>query len=236
MADPNPGLQFDHAEFEGNAPASATCTSCQKPLADTYYEVGGQVTCESCKRQIESSWDQSSDFGARVGRLLRAAIFGTLAGAAGCGLYYLVLALTGWQVGLISILVGWMVGGAVRAGARRRGGWLYQGLAMFLTYTAIVFSYVPIILKEAQAAQTMSEVQQSGPIAIVIMAILAIPFLYVLPFLMLAEDPGSLISILIIAFGVYEAWKMNKKEQLQVTGPYSLAARAAEPVPAPIQP
>jgi hypothetical protein len=236
MADPNPGLQFDHAEFEGNAPATAACTSCQKPLADTYYEVGGLVTCESCKRKIEWDWNQSSDFGARVGRLLRATLYGTLAGAAGCGLYYLVLALTGWQVGLISILVGLMVGGAVRAGARRRGGWLYQGLAMFITYTAIVFSYVPLIIKEAQANQGLSELQESGPIAIVIMSIVAIPFLYVLPFLMVAEDLGSLISVLIIAFGVYEAWKMNKKEQLQVTGPYSLAARAAEPAPAPIQP
>jgi len=158
---------------------------------------------------------------------------------AGCALYYGVLAITGWEVGLISILVGVMVGGAVKAGARRRGGWLYQGLAMFLTYTSIVFSYLPIIFKEA--AGSLEKVQQEGPLAIVVMSIVAVPLLYALPFILVAQDGSAFLSLLIIGFGVYQAWVINKKETLQISGPYSLAAptqaaSAPEAPPEPIRP
>jgi len=241
MADPDTGLQFDRAEFEGNAAAAAaaSCAACKRTLADTYYQVGGVVVCENCKGTLESEANQPSVFSARVGRLLRATLFGSLAAVAGCALYYGVLAITGWEVGLISILVGVMVGGAVKAGARRRGGWLYQGLAMFLTYTSIIFSYLPIIFKEA--AGSLEKVQQEGPLAIVVMSIVAVPLLYALPFILVAQDGSAFLSLLIIGFGVYQAWVINKKETLQISGPYSLAAptqaaSAPEAPPEPIRP
>src|SRR5687768_4361321 len=110
MADANPGLQFDRAEFEGNAASTATCASCNTTLADRYYEVGGAVACDACKRKIEADWSPGSDdFGARVGRFFRAALFGSLAALAGCAVYFGVLAVTGYEVGLISIFVGMIV-------------------------------------------------------------------------------------------------------------------------------
>ena len=118
MAEPSPELQFDRAEFEGTTPTTTACSVCQKPLADAYYEIGGAVACDACRRRAEWEWNQ----GLAIGRFVRALVFGTLAAAAGCGLYYAVLAVTGWEVGLIAIVVGVMVGSAVRAGCRRRGG------------------------------------------------------------------------------------------------------------------
>lgn len=224
MSEPTPGLQFDRAEFEGQpASAASSCAACQQALADTYYEVGGAVTCEVCRRRIEAEWNQPADFGARVGRFARAALFGTAAAAAGCGLYYLVLALTGWHIGLIAIVVGLMVGSAVRAGCRARGGWLYQALAIVLTYSAIVLSFIPEVLKELPA-------NESGPAEAVVRAIVIVVLVYVLPFM----GGVGFLGILIIGFGLYEAWKLNKKQTLQITGPYSLAARSAAPPPAPI--
>ena len=60
-----------------------------------------------------------------------------MAAAAGAVLYYLVTRTTGYNIGLISVLVGFMVGAAVRKGTGNRGGLLYQFLALFLTYMAI---------------------------------------------------------------------------------------------------
>ena len=81
-------------------------------------------------------------------RFARALLFGSFAALAGTSLYFLVLKLTGYEVGLIAILVGYMVGAAVRRGTRHRGGLVYQLLAVFLTYTAIVASYIPMIFAE----------------------------------------------------------------------------------------
>jgi hypothetical protein len=52
-----------------------------------------------------------------------------------------------------------MVGGAVKAGSGRVGGLSVQLLAVFLTYTAIVSSYAPIMIKEFRR---LAEEQQAG--------------------------------------------------------------------------
>jgi hypothetical protein len=144
-APPPESLQFDHAEFAA-APAAPVlaCAACQRPIADVYYEVSGKTLCSSCRERITAHFLG----GSAVGRFLRALLLGGLAAAAGTLLYFLVLALTGYQVGLIAILVGFMVGAAVRKGARYRGGLVYQLLAVFLTYTSIVTSYLPLIVAE----------------------------------------------------------------------------------------
>jgi hypothetical protein len=237
MADPNPGLQFDHAEFEGSVPAAAACVACQKPLADAYYEVGGLVTCEPCKRQVEQDWNQSSAFSARVGRLFRATLFGSLAAIAGSAIYFAVAALFKVELSLIAILVGFMVGGAVKKGAQQRGGWLYQALAVFLTYTSIVSSYMLFAFYNEGLASKITE-QATSTLHLVLSFVLLIPVMYATPFLGGVEN---IMGIVIIAIGLYQAWSINKKVVLQITGPYTLgsqgAARGAvEPAPPPIRP
>jgi len=219
MSDSTPGLQFERAEYEG-APQATACGTCHKPLVDAYYEVGGVVTCDACRRRVELQWNDGSG----IVRFIRAAVLGTLAALAGSALYFAVLAITGYEVGYISILVGFMVGAAVKTGCRGRGGWLYQGLAMFLTYSSIVLSYVPIILKEGLKAQ-----ESHGVLMTAVMIVIMIPIAYAAPFL---AGLQNVLGILIIGFGVYQAWKLNKKADLKVSGPYRLAARPA-PAPAP---
>jgi hypothetical protein len=221
MAETTPALQFDKAEFEG-APQATVCGTCGQALVDTYYDIGGVVSCDACRRRAEAAWNE----GSAIGRFLRAFVFGTLAALAGSAVYFGVLALTGYEVGYISILVGFMVGAAVKAGCRGRGGWLYQGLAMFLTYSSIVLSYIPLILKEGLNAPP----GQDGPLYKAVMLLILIPVAYAAPFL---AGISNVIGILIIGFGVYQAWKINKKGELQVSGPYRLAARPGGASPAP---
>ena len=78
-------------------------------------------------------------------RFGRALLFGGLAAIAGAAVWMTVTLLTGYEIGFIAILVGLIVGAGVKKGARGRGGWLYQSLAVLLTYLAIVSTYVPAV-------------------------------------------------------------------------------------------
>jgi hypothetical protein len=194
-------------------------------------------------------------------RFLRAGLFGTLAAIAGAGLYYLVLALTGYHFSLLTIVLGFMVGSAVRNGSRGRGGWVYQTLAIFLTYTAIVSFFIPTILEalakvadkdrvavapgnpvkpEAGAVKPDEPAQPVGPqqpekaarkpergleklsggqlaVGVVVAVVFILAIAYAAPFLGGAQN---LLLLVIIFFGLQQAWRMNKKMQLAINGPY----------------
>jgi len=242
-------LQFERAEFD-QAPAPAQCAECTRALAGSYYEVNGHTVCEACRYTIESRLNAGSP----AGRFLKAAGAGTGAAIAGAVLYYAISALTGYEFGLIAIVVGFGVGAAVRWGSNNRGGWRYQTLAMVLTYLAIVSTYIPPILEglrtlpdgtaEAQAAQLApgdAQKPQAGDAAVTpaagssandaqptpppTFAVFAFSVLFLLaiacvaPFLAGFEN---VIGVVIIGIGLYEAWKLNRKTEISITGPHIL--------------
>jgi hypothetical protein len=245
-------LQFGHAEFT-DASAGVTCTMCQAAVSRQYFEVNRAVVCESCCGEIS----RSANRGSRASRFFRALGAGLLAGAAGSGLYFLVGKLTGYEFGLVAILVGVAVGAAVKWGSYGRGGWAYQTLAVALTYLAIVTTYVPDIVQGftappaevAAAADPVEEVsiasEAERPVAAIgvnadapvdasaepmTLGTFLLAWLLILliacaaPFLMGLEN---LLGILIIGFGLYEAWKINRRAAVTITGPHAVGAAAA---------
>src|SRR5207248_894584 len=80
---------------------------------------------------------------------------------------------TGYELGLIAIVVGLLVGGAVRKASHGRGGAVYQTIAIFMTYAAIVFNYTPDLFKiiherlpqPPQMIQTVRQDHPSNPVA-----------------------------------------------------------------------
>ena len=161
--------------------------------------------------------------------VLRAARQGSLAAVGGALLYFAVAKVTGYEIGLIGIAVEIMVGIAVRRGAGR-GGPLFQGIAMFLTYTAIVSTYVPAILDAVRsshsshaAASAEAPAQSSAPaeprrksaspakfaLALLLLAITA----YLAPFL---AGFKNIMGIIIIGISVYQAWKLNRPLRLSM--------------------
>ena len=217
--EPKGGLQFDRAEFEQPAPTSPVCAVCGQAVWSVYDAVNGRVLCERCKTDLELNANQ----GSRAGRFLRAAAYGLGAGAVGAGVWYAVRATTGYELGLIAIGVGLFVGGAVRKGSNGRGGWRYQALAMFLTYASIVSTYVPVIMS---ALQQGAGDRDPGTAPLAISIVLAFIFAFAAPFLGGLEN---IMGIVIIGIALYEAWKMNKKVPLEITGPHRVGA--AEPAP-----
>lgn len=152
MTDPSAGspgapppepLQFDRAERA--APAAGTqCAVCKQPITTSYFEINGKIACARCRSRILDVWNRGSS--ARRGA--KAAGLGALAAALGAAVYFGIAALTGYEFGLIAVLVGLAVGISVRKGSSGRGGWRYQVLAMFLTYSAVVATDSGLIARE----------------------------------------------------------------------------------------
>ncbi len=148
-AAPSAPLQFDAADVSTTAPG-VVCAACGKAVTSAYYQVNDAITCPSCRSALE---EQVNGTGSRAGRLLKAAAFGAIGGAIGAGIYYAILAKTGYEIGFIAILVGWLVGSGVRRGSGGRGGWRYQTIAMVMTWFAIGAVYTPMIMRGFEEAQ-----------------------------------------------------------------------------------
>jgi len=264
--DRGPTLRFERAEFEGargDGVASGTaCKVCQQPIADGYYEINGHVTCAGCHAQVMAA----RKAGSGLGRLVRAAVLGTLAGIVGFALYYGVEKLTGYEFGLIAIVVGFMVGKAVQIGARQRGGWAYQLLAVAITYVSIASTYVPTLIEQIRqrdaahpeasasrdsargsagaqapapdpgaaapagerapaAAESRAVRTPMGSLEVAGVLLWLVGFALALPFL---AGFRNIIGLLIIGFGLYQAWKLNQSRPFEATGPHAVA-RAAGP-------
>jgi hypothetical protein len=240
-APPGPGgLQFDRAEPAGAGTPGLACAACKRAIGGDYYTAGPHPVCPECRGAILASLTGGSGFA----RFAKALILGAVAAAAGAGIYYGVLALTGYQIGFVAIIVGLMVGAAVKKGAEGRGGWRYQLLAMALTYVAIVSTYIPFILeavrkqpppaeasKEAPAPaapQGQEPAPPPGPSAgqpskeltaggCLFALVLIAGIALAAPFLAGLEN---LIGLLIIGFALYEAWALNRKARVELAGPF----------------
>jgi hypothetical protein len=256
-------LQFDRADFAQTKTGAMTCSACKQAIHDSYYQINRLVACSSCKDRVEVSG---------AGRLTltgfgKSLLFGTGAATAGALIWYAVREVTGYELGLIGIVVGVMVGAAVKRGSRGWGGWHYQALAMLLTYFAIAGAYVPLLLKAMGPQRTeTSRVASAQPIAekdgedstdtteapstpganrsnphhqsalarsltglpeplryiavwIVVFALAcAVPFL---------AGPENFLGWIIIGIALYQAWKINRRVPLEISGPYKIAPPVA---------
>jgi hypothetical protein len=237
---PATSLQFDHEESD--APQVVDCGKCGERIPSVYYEVAGTLLCERCKFARESAPE-----GSRVGRFGLAFIAGLGTAIAGSLLYFGVSALTGYEFGLIAIVVGFGVGKAVHWGSKARGGWRYQALAVGLTYLSIVGTYVPPLFQgleaasEAQEAAKPAAVATKGTVAaasvtapaaeprvglgeFVLALVVVVGMVMAAPFL---AGFQNIIGLLIISFGLFEAWKINRKSEEVVTGPFRLGDRTS---------
>lgn len=156
---PDEPLQFDTAQTAAGTArrlTAATCARCSAPITTSYFEINRLVVCPNCRVALDAP------AGSRWRRGGAALVLGALAAVGGSILYFVVAAITGREFGLVAIVVGFMVGKAVRKGSRGRGGWAYQALAVSLTYLAIVSTYIPLVAKEFQTMPARSARQAIG--------------------------------------------------------------------------
>ena len=121
--------------------------------------------------------------------------------------------------------IGWFVGAAVRRGSGARGGWLYQALAIVLVYVAIASTYVPYVLEGVRQGETPETADAIKNVLLFVFACfiaLAAPFL-----IAFADVTSGLIGFVILGIALFEAWKLNKRPELIVEGPFPLATPVA---------
>jgi hypothetical protein len=234
-------LQFQHAEPIAEATSSegsaAVCVVCKQPVGGSYYQAQGQqVVCLLCAERIRAAQQAAPAIS-----LMRAALYGGGAALAGCALYAAVAIVLKAEIGLIAILVGWMVGKAIRHASYGGGGRRQQILAVLLTYFAITTSYIPVILYHAATNPRRAEQQRQaqtndapasndapaqarphmsfGTAALFLLVLTAVA-----PFLSLTSGVSAWISLFIIFIGLQYAWKLTARREIVLTGPYQAEA------------
>jgi len=224
MSVPRQGpLQFETAG--ATAAAAVSCATCQRTIPDAYFEADGQVLCTGCKDAALAS----REGGSGLVRAVSALALGGLAAGVSAVAWYVIVELTGYQLGIVAVGVGILVGAAVRIGAKGRGGLLYQGLAIALTYLAIASSYVPPAVEAFRAhAQREMTASMETPSAeerrTMDAAIVTTAVVFALTWPLMQATEGGLIGLLIVGFALYEAWKLNRRDQFAVQGPFRVAA------------
>jgi hypothetical protein len=208
-------LQFDQAEFV--APEARACGACQAAIRDQYYVANGKTLCTDCHGKLQASFAQVSD----ASRFFAALGWGGGAALLGAALYYGIRVATGYELGLVAIVVGVLVGKGVARGMRHRGGRGYAFMAVMLTYFAIVLTYLPEIVK------VWGERTTDGAVANFIVSTLLIGLTLFAPIVVGFKAP---LSLVITGIALYEAWKFTRRATITITGPHTLAA--APPVPA----
>ena len=161
---PDAPLQFEQADFAAAQPAGAVCMVAAHPIKDTYFELNGRLLCPACREDLERQLGSGSPW-RRVGKAVGLGLLAAIAGSVG---WYLIRRATGYEIGLIAIAVGFLVGKAVRMGSENRGGRGYQLLAVFLTYSAVAFANGPDILGYARGShlgQQVTTTRSSVPAA-----------------------------------------------------------------------
>jgi hypothetical protein len=237
-------IQFDtHVPATGSAPA---CAACKQPVRDSYYTAGKAVLCASCKERIAAATP------ARPGaaRVARAALFGIGGAIVAAIIYYVVLRATGYEIALVAIAAGYIVGRAVQLGAGGQRGRIFQIMAVVLTYIGIAAGYTPEALKGLDQRSATASVDSTAPPSssaaplaeasptkpITVWAFMAAAgalvgvALLVPVFATFGGLPVSLLTGVIIAVGLRQAWVMNGRAPAPVFhGPFRVSVSPAGP-------
>jgi hypothetical protein len=239
-------LQFVTAEKRaaGSSDVSSgqVCAVCAQPITSTYFAVADQVICPSCAEQLNTAPQ-----GSMVGRLFKATLFGLVAGLIGATIWYAVRRIASIEVGLIAILVGFMIGTAVRKGSGNRGGRGYQLLAVLLTYLSIAATNIPdffeavALMQQQNAVNAPAEAEGNAgvqnpagdeqnaialnkPLHFAVVLFASIFYALQVPF---SGGMENIIGMLIVSFALWEAWKLNAYRPLPLSGPYQLGSTPA---------
>lgn len=220
------GLQFQKAETP-----EKQCGQCQVPTAVEYYQLAGLDICPACAAQV------TADQARPAHRLVVRGVLYGIGAAVVCSVGYALISwITGMEIGLIAILVGYVVGQALRRGSAGMGGRRCQVAAVLLTYLAITGSYVPAIVKgmhEAADKERKAAIVQGAPagnvapdtsfspLRLAIESVIAFVLALAIPFLALGEGFSGMIGIAIVFFGLQRAWQQTARDGRLLMGPYA---------------
>lgn len=124
----------------------AGCTKCQAPIESTFYRIGGKALCPRCTHVARLARSAPAD-----PSLFRGVLYGLAAAVAGASGYAAMIIFTGYEYAVVAVLVGSLIGFAVRSGYGVPGNWPVRVIAVVLTYCALTLSYVPVWLHDLRS-------------------------------------------------------------------------------------
>ena len=169
------------------------CEECGAGLGDSYFLVNGHGVCAACEERLQGSF-------------ARALLLGVPAAGASVAVYYAVLVALDMRFVFAAVLAGVAVGSAVRKGAEAGRHVGYRWLAVALTYLAATAMYAHSILELPSAPTGVN---------------LVVHALY-LPLLMLLQQK-NIVTLILLGFGLHEAWKFSAPPRVRVEGPFPTA-------------
>lgn len=210
-------IQLDRADFGPAAATGASCSFCKCALANEYWDVNGQVSCEPCKGHIEGMLTGRTT----MGQFAKALLFGLVGGVLGSLVWFAVAKFLSLELGLIAILIGYLVAKGVRLAVGFRGRVGYQVLAVVLTYLSIGFAYFLLIVSENSsglATAFADPLRGLLGMAAVYAIALAIPVL---------AGFKNIMGLIIIGIALYEAWVLTRPVAAKIGGPYQIGSASA---------
>lgn len=133
-----------------------------------------------------------------AGEFIKAAVFGFLAAIIGAFIWDKITYYTNYQIGLVAVGVGFLVGMAVSIGAGGKGAVILQILGGLLAGFGILLGQA-LIIKDVATAQS-AQVSGMSPIVVFIVSVVMLPR-YIM------SDP---LTLLFIAIGVWEGWSLPR--------------------------
>jgi len=121
------------------------CTECSKPidLGDEHLKIKeskkgekDSFLCSDCLAKAQTTLEEET----LKPNIPKAFLVGLGAAAVAGLIWYLFVTLTGWEIGIIAILMGWLVGQGVVWGSGHKRGTPLQWMSVLLTIVAIFFS------------------------------------------------------------------------------------------------
>lgn len=212
-------LQFDRAETPSASPGGATCVVCKQPILVQYYSAHGRPVCAGCRNAVAEQLSRPA------GNLPKGILFGIGGAIAGAAVYFGVAAITGAEIALVAIAVGWLVGRAVQLGSGGAGGPPQQVIAATLTYLSLDAAYLAMIVRSrvqglgVEVADAISAALRGPPSRWLTLPITD----------NLSQLPWGAIGLLIVVIGISQAWRMNKAVTVQFEGPFPIQPPPADP-------
>jgi hypothetical protein len=248
MNDNGSELRFDRATYAKDASAGVPCASCKGPLGDPYWKWQQHTVCARCRDRLAGMLADSQS----NKRLAKAILLGG-ATALGCGIAYAVfVAATKMQFALATIGIAFLIARVVRQASGGVGGVRFQVVAVAFTYLSATMGYIPGIWHgltqasehakveaktgaaspEASASpSTDSDAKPKGGVGSLLVGVAwLLGIMLAAPFLEATEAP---LGLLIVGFGLWEAWKLSRGPPVRLEGPFRVGEPQAGGPPQP---
>jgi len=128
-------------EAAAEAQRCAECTEDVAPGEEITLRTWGAhgarlVLCPACAASLEARYQAETE----QPELLHGLLLGLILGFLGATLWFVILAATGWELGILSLGLGFLVGWGVMRGAGNKRGRKLQWLAVAATLVVMIFT------------------------------------------------------------------------------------------------